>query len=658
MLPDERYRIIVETASEGIWMIDESDLTTFVNPALVAMLGYRPKEMLGRSVFDFIDPAHAQEARRNLRARREGISERLEFPFHASDGHKVWALLAASSLHGEGGKYTGALAMVTDITAERARAGEGSHLAAIVRSSVDSIIGMDTVGVIESWNEASSRLYGYGAEEALGQRGPRLLARDPAESERLVARAAGGDDQREVQLQDLASDGRVIDVSVTLSPIRDARGLVVGVSRFARDIGWRKRLEGELRYVGEHDWLTDLLNRRQLIVELDRCLAYAARYRRAGAVLTLDIDHFDFVNDSEGHDAGDRVLKSVAEILTSLTGDTDLTARLGGDEFAVVLPAASEQDALALAAEVRTQLGEQASGPIKLSVGVSVFTPGQKLTADDALVAADVAQYEAREHGGDRACVFRGRSPETLTWFQRIRWALAEDRLLLYGQPIVDLRTGLIAYRELLIRMLSADGEIIAPGEFLPPAERFGLITEIDLWVLEHALRLAGTGERVTINLGGPSIGDAKVLSAISHAVGDGLDPGNVIFEITETAALSSFARAEDFARALKGLGCELALDDFGTGFGSFRDLKHLDARYLKIDTEFVRDLLTNDTDQKVVRAIVDIAHSLQKKAVAEGVGDAATLSALRAGGVDFAQGFHLGAPQPVSRAAQGVAGV
>jgi diguanylate cyclase (GGDEF)-like protein/PAS domain S-box-containing protein len=645
----QRGRIIVETASEGIWTLDKNNRTTVANRALSEMLGYVGQEMLGRSMFDFMDPADVEEAHRSLRLRRQGVAKQLEFPLRAKDGHKVSTLMATSSLHDRRGEYAGTLAMVTDTTAQKAAGVEHANLAAIVQSSAEAIIGMSTDGVIQSWNEASSRLYGYTATEALGQRGPRLLARNPSECEQVVARAAAGDDQQQIETQDLSKDGRVIDVSVTVSAIRDSEGLVIGVSRIARDIGGRKRMERELRYVAEHDWLTGLYNRRRLIAELDRCLAYAARYERSGAVLALDIDNFKFVNDSEGHDAGDRTLKSVAAVLDTRTRDTDVVARLGGNEFAIVLPEVTEQEALKVASDVRSLLGQRSDGPIKLSVGISLFTPQQKITADDALVAADVAQYEAKEHGGDQARVFSGRAGGTLTWVERIRAALAEDRFLLYGQPIVDLRSGQVAYHELLIRMLSEDGEIIAPGDFLPTAERFGLIVEIDRWVTEHALRLAIDGERVTINLAGPSIGDDRILSLVHEALADGLNAANVMFEITETAAVSNFERAERFAQTLNDVGCNLALDDFGTGFGSFTYLKYVNAGYLKIDLEFVRHVVSNDTDQKVVKSIVDIAHSLDKKTIAEGVEDAATLTALKHHGVDLAQGFYLGRPKHLS---------
>jgi diguanylate cyclase (GGDEF)-like protein/PAS domain S-box-containing protein len=646
---EDRYRIIVETASEGVWTIDQEHRTTFVNRALAEMFGYEPQELLGKSVFDLVEPAAVEVSQRSLALRREGVSERLERPFRAKDGHTVWALMSTSTLHDSGGEDVGTLAMVTDITERKAAEVERAHLAAIVDSSADSIISMTTDGTIQSWNEASSRLYGYSTTEALGQRASSLLARDPSERVQLLARAVAGEDQQQVESEDVSKDGRVIDVSLTDSAIRGSEGAIIGVSRIARDIGARKRMERELRYQAEHDWLTGLHNRRHLIPELNRCIAYARRYQRSGAVLALDIDNFKLVNDTKGHDAGDRELKSVAEVLTRRARDTDIVASLGGDEFAIVLPEVTEEEALKFASDIRSLLCERAIGaPIYASIGISLFTPEQEITAGDALIAADIAQYEAKEHGGDQALIFDLRTAGTLTWVEQIRSALAEDRFVLFGQPIVDLRSDLVVGHELLIRMLSEDGEIIAPGEFLPTAERFGLIGEIDRWVTQHALRLA-LDKRVTINLAGPSIGDEWILGLVSEAIADGLNPDNVLFEITETAAVSNFENAESFAERLNDIGCKLALDDFGTGFGSFTYLKHLNARYLKIDVDFVRDLVVNETDQTVVKAVVEIAHSLDKKTIAEGVEDAATLTALKDRGVDFAQGFYLGRPERLS---------
>jgi diguanylate cyclase (GGDEF)-like protein/PAS domain S-box-containing protein len=644
---DARYRAIVETTSEGIWTIDSEQLITFANASLSKMLGYEPDEMLGKSVFDFMDPVEREGAQRRLDLRREGISEQLEFSFRAKDGREVWALMATSALYGTDGEYVGALAMVTDITERKVAEGEHALLAAIVQSSADAIIGMTTDGVIQSWNEAASHLYGYDATQALGQHASSLLARDPSERDHLLRRAAAGEPQRQVESQDVSKDGRVIDVSLTESPIRDPQGRVIGVSRVSRDIGERKNMQGELRYLAEHDWLTGLDNRRRLISELDRCLAYSRRYRFAGAALVLDIDNFKLINDNRGHDVGDRTLKSVAEVLVHRARETDIVARIGGDEFAIVLPQATEDEALKFASDIGSLLCERAIGPpISVSIGIGLFTPEQEITAGDMLAAADMAQYEAKEHGGDQARVFELSAAGALTWVDRIRSALDEERFVLFGQPIVDLRSDLVVRHELLIRMLSEDADVILPGEFLPTAEHFGLIGEIDRWVTQQGLRLAIAGKRVTINLSGPSIGDQQILDLVVGAIAGGLDPSNVIFEITETAAVSNFERAEQFVGRLSGMGCEIALDDFGTGFGSFTYLKHLKARYLKIDVQFVRDLAGNETDQKVVKAIVDIAHSLHKRTIAEGVEGAATLTVLKELGVDFAQGFHLGRPE------------
>jgi EAL domain-containing protein (putative c-di-GMP-specific phosphodiesterase class I) len=217
---------------------------------------------------------------------------------------------------------------------------------------------------------------------------------------------------------------------------------------------------------------------------------------------------------------------------------------------------------------------------------------------------------------------------------------------VLYSQPIINLLTGSIVGQELLIRMRTAGGELIAPSAFIPTAERFGLIHEIDRWVTAKGLRVALGGEPVAINLSGYSIGQDEIVVLVQNAIRDGLDPGNVNFEITETAALTNISAAREFAAALAALGCGLALDDFETGFGSFAYLKHIPARYLKIDIEFVRNVASDETDRQVVTAIVGIAHSLDKLTIAEDVEDAATLAVLRDFDVDYAQDFYLGTPQ------------
>lgn len=327
-----------------------------------------------------------------------------------------------------------------------------------------------------------------------------------------------------------------------------------------------------------------------------------------------------------------------------------MVARLGSDEFAVLLPEATEDEALIVARYIRAALAERPLGPpILVSIGIAPLSGDEEVGAEDILGRAHIALYEAKELGGDQARIFTDQATGALTWVQRIRTALAEDRFVLYGQPIADLRTGRITHHELLVRMLSEDGDIIPPAAFLPMAERFGVIGEIDRWVTSAGLRLAIDGEGVAVNLSGYSIGDPLIVAEIRSAIADGVDPGKVIFDVNEAAAMSKLEATRQFAGLLYGLGCNLALDDFGTGFSSFTFLKYIPARYLKIDMGFIRELASSKLDHQVVKSIVGIARCLDKRTIAEGVQDADTLGVLKAIGADYAQGFHFGAPKRLS---------
>ena len=240
------------------------------------------------------------------------------------------------------------------------------------------------------------------------------------------------------------------------------------------------------------------------------------------------------------------------------------------------------------------------------------------------------------------------RELETLHCLGRVREAIDEDRLVLYSQPIVPLGGGKPA-EELLVRIIGRDGAIIAPAAFLPVAEQYGMIEEIDRWVICRAMRIAAGGRRVAINLSAKSVSDCLLEFIREELAAEGADPGNVIFELTETALLGDISTGEQFAAGLAEVGCGLALDDFGTGFASLTYLRVLPAEYLKIDVEFVRDLSRNDTNQHLVRSIVHLARGLDKKTVAEGVENEETLALLKSFGVDYAQGFHLGRPTPVN---------
>ncbi len=493
---------------------------------------------------------------------------------------------------------------------------------------------------------------------------------DAPETLELVRQLTAGEIpslQGETRLLD--ADGGVVWTAFSTSIIRDGDGRPLYRIAQLQDVTERKRFEGQLQHLADHDPITALFNRRRLEEELARELAAAARYRTGGAVLALDLDNFKYVNDTLGHSAGDELIATVAGILRDRVRRTDTVARLGGDEFAIVLPHVDGRQAARIAEELLVAIRNDAvvttakgSRRATASIGIAPFpqAPG-RLSGEELLIEADIAMYDAKEAGRDQACVYdaassRRQSLEArMTWGEQIRDALAEDRFTLYAQPIVSLRGDEVPRYELLVRMVGRDGDIIPPSAFLPMAERFDLVQEIDRWVVSRAIDvIAGSPDLdpdviFEINLSAKSLAQTELPTFIARRLAaSGVDPSRLVFEVTETAAIVNVDRAKQFARRLAELGCGFALDDFGAGFASFYYLKHLPFDYLKIDGEFVESLVDSTTNQLVVQAVVSIARGLGKKTIAEYVGDEQTRRLLREYGVDFAQGFYIGRPVPI----------
>jgi diguanylate cyclase (GGDEF)-like protein len=397
----------------------------------------------------------------------------------------------------------------------------------------------------------------------------------------------------------------------------------------------------------DHDPLTGLHNRHRFDRELDAHLHQATeRGFEPSALLLIDVDGFRFVNDSRGHRAGDQLLREIGARLRSVARATDLLARIGGDEFALLLRDTHRDDALAVAQRLIEAVRDDSRVGTGVSIGIAVFDgTAEGVDGHELLIAADIALFEAKEAGRGQAVVSTGKRGQSLAWIEEIRAALDQGRLIVYVQPIIDLRTERTVRDELLLRMLDSDDNVIPPGSFLPTAERFGLIEDIDRFVLSQAVALAGRARPMAINLSGRSLSSAGLLADIMGAIDGGLDPSWLNFEITETAAVTNMVEAQAFATSLSAMGCSVGLDDFGTGFSSFTYLKYLPVDYLKIDVQFVRDLSTSSFDQTLVKAIVDIARALEIKTVAEGVEDAEALSIVQEMGVDYAQGFYLSRP-------------
>jgi diguanylate cyclase (GGDEF)-like protein len=367
---------------------------------------------------------------------------------------------------------------------------------------------------------------------------------------------------------------------------------------------------------------------------------------RPGALLLLDIDSFHIVNDSLGHEAGDRLLETVAATLRAESRVDDLPARICADEFGLLLPRATPAQAMATAGRLIALVRQRGKPAVGASVGIATFGgTGEEVTAEGLMITADIALCEAKEDGGGRAVDAASGPNHKLTWADRIREAIDRQRIVVYAQPIFDLRRECVAREELLVRMLDDNDDVIPPSSFLPTAERLGLITEIDRLVLTKAIELAGRSQPIAVNVSGASLSDPRLIADVRAAITDGLNPAWLDFEITETAAISNMEDARAFGVAVTKMGCGLGLDDFGTGFSSFSYLKELPIQHLKIDVEFIRELPSSPTDQRLVQALVQFAKAFGQETVAEGIEDSETLALVRAYEVDYAQGFHVGEP-------------
>lgn len=537
--------------------------------------------------------------------------------------------------------------------------GSDSFFRTLVTEMQEATASLDANGTVLYANPRFGELLGMALSQVLGRTLTELTAKaGRAAARRLLANAARGPARGTLELR--RGDGQLVPVSVSAAPLA---GEPPEVCLVATDLTEHRRYEQQLEYLASHDLLTQLLNRRAFEHELTGHMERAGRYGPHGALVLLDLDKLKYVNDTFGHTAGDELLLAVAGALGERLRASDTLARLGGDEFGVLLPQADQEAAQLVTGTLLETIRElEAPGlrSVTASAGIALFN-GSGTTNDEMMVRVDRAMYEVKERGGNGAAVYaahRGgsKSEQEIGRLKRLEQTIAEGALLLYAQPIFDLSTMRIDRHELLVRMADGEGCVVPAAKFIPLAERYGLVGEIDRWVCDRAIGLlesgaTATGSDLAVNVSAKSL-DADYVAWIERRVAaSALDPARLTFELTETATIANLPAASRFAQRLRDLGCQLALDDFGAGFGSFTYLRHLPFDVLKIDGQFVQECARDPRDHAVVEALARIAGSLGKRTVAEFVGDESTLAGLRAIGVDMGQGYHLGPPAPVDEA-------
>jgi diguanylate cyclase (GGDEF)-like protein len=424
----------------------------------------------------------------------------------------------------------------------------------------------------------------------------------------------------------------------------------------------------QMAHQATHDALTGLINRSEFEFRLQRVLTTSRTEEVEHALCYLDLDQFKVINDTCGHVAGDELLRQLGGILRERIRKRDSLARLGGDEFGILMEHCSLDEAQRVATAVRRAiedfrfLWENKNFNVGVSIGLVPVTEHSK-SITDVLSAADAACYAAKDSGRNRVHVHREDDAELarrhgeMQWVSRIHRALEEERFQLEFQPIVPISTPINGreHYELLIRMQD-DDRMVPPGAFLPAAERYHLATKVDRWVIYNACNwLAQHPEHLDrlhlcgINLSGHSLGDEEFLMFVAREMEQAkIPPSKICFEITETAAIANLSSATRFIKALKLQGCRFALDDFGSGFSSFAYLKNLPVDFLKIDGVFVKDIVEDPIDFAMVKSINEIGQVMGKQTIAEFVENADILEKLREIGVDYAQGYGMGRPQPM----------
>ena len=673
---EERSQVLAETSTDLICVLAPSGVLRYASPACRELLGSDPEDLLGRPFTDLVHPEDVAGVAATLASPGDGEAPvSLTHRMRRAGGGPVWVETRMRVVRDP---VTRAVveshATVRDVAERMQSQAALAEAEERFRSAFEEApIGMALTSTDFRFlrvNRALCQLTGYTPAQLEGLPVASITHPDElrADWEARGAMLEGELSSHRAERRYLHASGSAVWVMINSTLVRDADGAPLHFLSQIQDITERRRHEAELRHMADHDPLTGLLNRRSFERELERHVAYVERYGPKGAAIVLDLDHFQTINDTLGHSAGDELIVRVAHVLRSRLRESDVLARLGGDEFAILLPEATPEEVDGVAAAVldavRTLAVPTATGrtrTVTASLGIARFDARHRLTGEEILVNADLAMYDAKEAGRDQLAAYatsehqETRLEARMSWADMIRDALAEDRFVLHAQPIVELATGEVTQYELLLRMRGLDGELISPAAFLPVAERFDLMTAIDRWVVSRAIRMVGDERRrgreltVEVNISGRSAGDPELLALIERELtAAGVGPSQIIFEITETIAVSNIPRAQHFAARLADLGCHFALDDFGAGFGSFYYLKHLPFDYLKIDGEFVRHSAVDATDQLVIQAVVDIARGLGKRTVAEHVGDRETAELLHRMGVDHAQGFHLGEPAPL----------
>ncbi|MGE0113695.1 MAG: EAL domain-containing protein [Steroidobacteraceae bacterium] len=678
-----RYRSLFDNVVEGVYSSTVEGRFISVNPALQKMVGVATAEELLALPMEriYADPIARFEIIAAIA--RDGEVRDAEFQLRRMDGSTLTVVENARAVRDSAGRLVGFEGTISDISArkqaEMAVFEEKEKAQVTLQSIGDAVITTDAEGRIEYLNPVAQDLTGWESREVQGWALADVFrivdetSRQALENPVAVCLREG----RVVAAADHAvlinRRGQEVAIEDSAAPIRDRAGRIIGSVMVFHDVSKERRLRRALAYQANHDALTGLINRREFENRLNAALLAAQSDATIRHVLMyLDLDQFKVVNDTCGHQAGDRLLKQITGLLQTRLRTTDVIARLGGDEFGVLLEHCSAEEAMPIADNLRQAIRDfrfmWKDGALNVGVSIGYVEINRHSESIVSLMsAADVACYAAKDSGRNRIHAYQHdeipQRHREMQWVSRITRACEENRLELFYQPIVAIGANpdTRGHYELLLRMRDESGALIPPGEFIPAAERYNLMPVIDRWVVQHALgtlahyRSEGGKDQVfspysiAINLSGTSLNDDRFLDfLINELQTHDLSPGAVCFEITETAAIANLAKVVHFMSELKARGCLFSLDDFGSGLSSFMYLKNLPVDYLKIDGQFIQKVSIDPIDRSMVEAINQIGKAMGIKTIAERVESLQVLQTLAEIGIGYAQGYFIAEPRSV----------